>query len=74
MGSKKASQSVLMIFFLFVLRPVVYTGSSFLAKTFLSLYGLINSVTIVRKKRLSAVKSLINYGVTVIQKKLESST
>ncbi len=73
MESKKASQSVFTTFFLFVLCPVVYSRSSFLAKTVLSLYGLIHGVTIVRKKRLSAVKSLINYGVTVIQKKLESS-
>jgi len=63
-----------MALFLFVFRPVVYSGSSFLAKTVLSLYGLIHSITVVRKKRLSAVKSLLNYGVTVIQKKLKAST
>jgi hypothetical protein len=70
----KKFHEVFMALFLFVFRPVVYSGSSFLAKTVLSLYGLIHSITVVRKKRLSAVKSLLNYGVTVIQKKLESST
>ncbi len=58
--------------FLLLLRPVVYSGSSFLAKIALSLYGFIHSISIVRRKRLSAVKSLISYGVAVVQKRLAS--
>ncbi len=74
MNLKKHDGDWFLGLFLFVLRPVVYSGSSFLAKVILSLYGLIHSVTIIPRKRLSAVKSLLNYGVTVIQKKLTSST
>jgi hypothetical protein len=59
--------------FLFVLRPVVYSGSSFLAKVVLSLYGLIHSVSVVPRKRLSAVKNLLKYGLVITQKKLGSS-
>ncbi len=69
-GSKKTPHDWFATLFLFVLRPVVYSGSSFLAKVLLSLYGLTQSITVVQRKRLSAVKSLLNYGVTVIQKKL----
>ena len=60
--------------FLFVLQPVVYSGSSFLAKVVLSIYGLIHGAVTVRRKRLSAAKSLLNYGATVIQKKLTPSS
>jgi hypothetical protein len=73
MSAKKNSHAMLMALFLFVLRPIVYSGSSFLAKVALSLYGFVESVAIVPRKRLSSVKSLLNYGVTVIQKKLQSS-
>jgi hypothetical protein len=57
-----------------VLRPVVYSGSGFLAKVLLSVYGLTRSVAIIPKKRLGAVKSLLRYGVDVSQKKLGSFT
>ncbi len=59
--------------FLFVLRLVVYSGSSFLAKVLLSMYGLINSIMVVPQKRLSAVKSLLHYGVAVVQKRAGSA-
>jgi recombinational DNA repair protein (RecF pathway) len=60
--------------FLFILRLVVYSKSSLLTMTFLSLYGLIHGVARVPRKRASAVKSLLRYGVNVIQHGLGSST
>ncbi len=60
------------MFLLFILRPVVYSKSSFLAKVALSLYGLIHSVTVVSSKRFSALKSLLNYTAAITQKKLEA--
>ncbi len=59
--------------FLLVLRPVVYSGSTVLAQVVLSLYGLVCSVPVIPRKRLSGVKSLLNYGVAVVQKKLGSN-
>ncbi len=59
--------------FLFFLRPVVYSGSSFLAKVALSLYGFIHSIGVVPRKRLGAVKSLLRYGVSIIRKKLAAT-
>jgi hypothetical protein len=41
-----------------------------LAKVFLSLHGLIHSVALVPRKRVSAVKSLLRYGVDVIHERL----
>jgi hypothetical protein len=58
---------------LFVLRLVVYSKSRFLIMTFLSLYGLIHGVAYVPKNRLSAVKSLLNYGANVFQHGLHTS-
>ena len=58
--------------FLLVLRPVVYSGSGFLAKVLLSVYGLTCSIAVIPRKRLGAVKSLLRYGVDVTQKKLGS--
>jgi hypothetical protein len=69
---KTASDWSLKLFFV-ILRLVVYSKSSFLAKIVLSLYGLIHSVAIVPRKRLGAVKSLLRYGVDVIQKRLGSA-
>lgn len=63
----------LKLFLLLVLRPVVYSKSTFLAKVALSLYGLIHSVTIIPNKRLSALKSLLNYAATITQKKLSTN-
>ena len=57
---------------LFVLTLVVYSKSSFLTMTFLSLYGLIHGVACVPRNRVSAVKSLLHYGVDVLQNGLGS--
>ena len=59
---------------LFILRLVVYSNSSLLAMTFLSLYGLIHGVARVPKKRVSGMKSLIHYGAEVFQHGLHPST
>jgi hypothetical protein len=58
---------------LFVLKLTVYSKSSVLTMTFLSLYGLIHGIARVPINRLSAVKSLLNYGVEVLQKGLGTS-
>jgi len=52
---------------LFILRLVVYSKSRFLTMTFLSLYGLIYGIARVPGRRVSAVKSLVRYGVDVLQ-------
>ena len=52
---------------LFVLKLSVYSKSSFLTMTFLSLYGLIHGVACVPINRVNAVKSLLHYGVEVFQ-------
>ncbi len=70
MAFKKRAQDGFLEFFLLVLRPVVYSKSSFLAKVVLSLYGLIHSVAVVPRKRVSAVKSLVRYGVEVVEQRL----
>ena len=57
---------------LFVLMLVVYSKSRFLTMTFLSLYGLIHGVACVPGSRVSAVKSLLRYGVDVLQHGLGS--
>lgn len=58
---------------LFVLKLTIYSKSSVLTMTFLSLYGLIHGIARVPINRLSAVKSLLNYGVEVFQKGLGTS-
>jgi hypothetical protein len=68
MSSKTESENWFTELFLFVLRLVVYSGSSFLAKVLLSLYGLIHSLAVLPGKKMSAAKSLFRYGVAVIQK------
>jgi hypothetical protein len=72
-NSKKAVGNPFTGLFLLVLRLVVYCGSSFLAKVVLSLYGLIHSWTVFPKNRVSAAKSLLRYGVAVIQTRLGST-
>jgi hypothetical protein len=74
MNFKKSAQYGFLDLFLFVLRLVVYSKSSFLAKVLLSLYGLIHSVAVVPRNRLSGVKSLLRYGVEVIQQRLGSNS
>jgi hypothetical protein len=58
--------------FLLVLKLAVYSKSTFLTMTTLALYGLITGVAYVPRKRLSAVKSLLRYGVSVFQRALGS--
>jgi len=58
---------------LFVLKLAVYSKSSVLTMTFLSLYGLIHGIAHVPINRLVAVKSLLQYGVEVLQKGLGTS-
>ena len=58
--------------FLVVLKLLVYSESSLLTMTFLSLYGLVHGVACVPRKRVSALKSLLRYGVQVLQHGLES--
>jgi hypothetical protein len=70
MNLKKSAQNGFLDLVLFILRIVVYSRSAFLAKVFLSLYGLIHSVALVPRKRVSAVKSLLRYGVDVIHQRL----
>ncbi len=58
---------------LFVLKLVVYSESSVLTMTFLSLYGLIHGVACVPKNRIAAMKSLFHYGIRVIRHGLGTS-
>jgi hypothetical protein len=53
---------------------VVYSGSATLAKVLLSLYGFTRSITVIPGKKYATVKSLLQYGVAVVQKKLGPST
>jgi hypothetical protein len=69
----KKSDDTFSNLFLLILRLIVYSNSSFLAMTALSLYGLIRGVTCVPRKRASAVKSLMRYGVRVLQNGLGST-
>jgi hypothetical protein len=68
------SDDTLTRFFLSILRLAVFTDSSFLVMTLLSLYGLIRGIVRVPRKRVSAIKSLLRYGVNVIQRALSSQT
>jgi hypothetical protein len=58
---------------LFVLKILVYSKSSLITMIFLSLYGLTHGVARVPRNRLSAVKSLLHYGVDVLQRGLGTS-
>jgi len=53
--------------FFFVLKLVVYSKSKFLVVVFLSLFGVIQGAVRVPKNRVSAAKSLLRYGVEVLQ-------
>jgi hypothetical protein len=70
----KKSDGAFSKLFLFILRLTVYSKSSFLTMTTLSLYGLIRGVACVPRKRASAVKSLMYYGVKVLQNGVGEST
>jgi hypothetical protein len=52
--------------FLSALMLLVYSKSSFLIMTFLSLYGLVHGVAFVPRNRVSGFKSLLRYGFTVL--------
>ncbi len=58
---------------LLVLRILVYSKSSLMTMIFLSLYGLNQGVARVPRNRISAVKSLLHYGVDVLQRGLGTS-
>jgi hypothetical protein len=58
---------------LFVLRILVYSKSSLITMLFLSLYGLVEGIARVPKNRIGAVKTLLNYGVDVLQRGLGTS-
>jgi hypothetical protein len=63
----RKSKSLVSKLLLFVLKLSVYSKSSFLTMTFLSLYGLIHGVAYVPTNRANALKSLLHYGVKVFQ-------
>ena len=71
--SRNSDDALSRVFFFF-LKLAVFSDSSFLTMTMLSLYGFICGVAHVPKKRTSAAKSLLHYGVSVIQKKLAHNT
>jgi hypothetical protein len=52
---------------LIILHLLVYSNSSVLAMAFLALYGFVEGVARVPKKRVSAARSLLHYGVEVLQ-------
>jgi hypothetical protein len=58
--------------FLLILKLAVYSNSTFLTMSALALYGLITGVASVPRKRASAMKSLLRYGVSVFQHALGS--
>jgi hypothetical protein len=57
--------------FLFVLRLAVYPKSSFLCMVLVSLYGLTFSIGF-PARRMNAMKSLVRYGVEVVQKRMRA--
>jgi hypothetical protein len=59
--------------YLAVLNLLVYSRSSALVVTFLSLYGFVLGVASVPRKRAAAAKSLMHYGVDVLQHGLGAS-
>ena len=63
----KQRNSAFLVLPLFILRLLVYSNSMTLTMTFLSLYGYIEGIAKVPRKRVSAVKSLLHYGASVLQ-------
>jgi hypothetical protein len=59
--------------YLAVLRLLVYSRSSFLTVMWLSLYGFVLGVASVPRERVGALKSLLCYGVDVLQRGLGAS-
>lgn len=74
MAFSRNTENVFSKVFLVVLRLAVYSNSSFLPMVLLSLYGLVNGIAYVPRKRVSAVKSLLHYGVNVLHNGLGEST
>lgn len=58
---------------LLILWLLIYSKSSVLTMSFLSLYGLIQGVARVPRNRVNAVKSLLHYGVEVLEHGLGTS-
>jgi hypothetical protein len=65
--SQNSQNSISLKLPLFILRLVVYSNSMQLTMAFVSLYGLIEGIVKVPRKRLSSVKSLLRYGASVLQ-------
>jgi hypothetical protein len=67
MSEPKQRNSALIILPLFVLRLLVYSNSLTLTMTFLSLYGYVEGIAKVPRKRVSTIKSLLSYGASVLE-------
>ncbi len=65
--SQNSQNSISLKLPLLILRLVVYSNSMQLTMAFVSLYGFIEGIAKVPKKRLSAVNSLLGYGVSILQ-------
>jgi len=52
---------------LLILKLLVYSNSMQLTMVYVSLFGFIEGIAKVPKKRLSAVYSLLSYGVSIFQ-------
>jgi hypothetical protein len=59
--------------YLVILKLLVYSGSSAFTVVFLSLYGFVLGVAMVPRARIGAVRSLLHYGVDVLQRGLGAS-
>jgi len=73
MNFSKTSDSRFSKLPLLILWLLIYSRSSVLTMSFLSLYGLIQGVARVPRKRVNAVKSLLHYGVEVLEHGLGTS-
>ncbi len=67
MMNSKSQNSISLKLPLLILRLLVYSNSMQLTMAFVSSYGLIEGIAKVPRKRLSSVKSLLRYGVSVLQ-------
>jgi hypothetical protein len=65
--SQKRQNSASLKLPLLILRLLVYSNSMQMTMAFVSLYGLIEGIAKVPRKRLSSIKSLLRYGASVLQ-------
>jgi disulfide bond formation protein DsbB len=61
------SNRIFSYLFFFLLKLTIYSNSKVLVMTFLSLYGSIQGIAHAPRSGMSAVKSLLQYGVEVFQ-------